>query len=93
MDVPGSVLIDTRASFNPEFADPAPASLTTTGIDFSILGALSALAGEQRVVVESLAEVDPAIFTNLQNYSMGEIAIHMPRDQLYEDELDQNQAQ
>ena len=47
-------------------------------------------AGEQLVEIESLSEVDPAIFTALRNYSLEDISIRMPRDQLYDDELEEN---
>ncbi|RDH83866.1 MAG: hypothetical protein DIZ80_06950 [endosymbiont of Galathealinum brachiosum] len=89
LDVPkdGSVLIDTRRTsfiFFPE----TPDNLISTGIDVSALGVVSAIAGELQVEVESLGDVDPAIFTDLQNYSLEEISIRMPRDQLFEDELE-----
>lgn len=90
LDVPGSVLIDTRASFDPQFVPPGPNTVSTLGLDFSgILGALSAISGEQLVEVETLGEIDEAIFTDLQNYSMEEISIRLPRDQIFEDELEE----
>jgi hypothetical protein len=88
LNVPGSVLIDTRGAFNPRFVPPGPESLISEGIDFTVLGAISAVAGEQLVEVETLGEIDPAIFTELKNYSLEEISIRMPRDQLFEDELE-----
>jgi hypothetical protein len=30
---------------------------------------------------------DPAIFSDVRNYTYGQIAIRLPRDQLFEDEL------
>jgi len=89
LDVPGSVLIDTRGSFNPRFVPPGPSSLISEGIDFTVLTAISAVAGEQLVEVESLGEIDPAIFTELKNYSLEEVSIRMPRDQVFEDELEE----
>ena len=64
-------------------------SLVSEGIDFTVLGAINAVAGEQLVEVETLSEVNPAIFTELKNYSLKDVAVRMPRDQLYEDELDE----
>ncbi len=92
LDVPqtGSVLIDTQtvsAGFFPE----TPTDLITTGIDISVLGAVSAIAGEQLIEIESLGDIDPAIFTGLRRYSHEDIAIRMPRDQLYEDELEEGE--
>ena len=92
LDVPrdGSVLIDSQtvsAGFFPE----TPDDLITTGIDISALGAISAIAGEQLIEIESLGEIDPAIFTGLRRYSHEDVAIRMPRDQLYEDELEEDE--
>ena len=47
---------------------------------------LIGLAGQQMITVESLAEVDPAIFTNIKNFNYGDISVMLPLDQLYEDE-------
>jgi hypothetical protein len=88
LDVPGDVLIETQGTFNPRFVPPGPASYESQGIDFTVLGAITAVAGEQLIEVESLSDVDPAIFTELKNYSLEEVAIRMPRDQLFEDELE-----
>ncbi|MDH5178372.1 MAG: filamentous hemagglutinin N-terminal domain-containing protein [Gammaproteobacteria bacterium] len=40
-----------------------------------------ALSGQQLIEVESLSEIDPAIFTHVQNYTHDEIAINLPDDQ------------
>ena len=80
-----SVLIDTR-TVNFDFFPETPDNLISTGIDIGSLGVLSAVAGELLVEIESLGDIDPAIFTDLQNYSREEISILMPRDQLFEDE-------
>jgi hypothetical protein len=46
-------------------------------------------ASQQRLIeVESIEDIDPAIFTAVRNYNYDDISIRMPRDQLYEDELD-----
>lgn len=84
-----SALIQTRASLNPQFAEPRPVVTDESLLQFSGLDTLSAISGEQLVEVETLAEVDQAIFTDLQNFSMEEISIRMPRDQLFEDELEE----
>ena len=42
------------------------------------------LAGQQLIQVESLAEIDPAIFTDVRNYSNSDIALMMPSDQRYD---------
>ncbi|WNO08042.1 filamentous hemagglutinin N-terminal domain-containing protein [Teredinibacter sp. KSP-S5-2] len=45
-------------------------------------------AADQLVEVETLEEVDPAVFTNVRNYFYDDVSIKMPRDQLFDDELD-----
>ncbi|WP_347332669.1 beta strand repeat-containing protein [Marinimicrobium locisalis] len=45
-------------------------------------------AGEQLVEVEGLEDVDPAIFTEVRNYTYDEVSILMPPDQRYEDDDD-----
>jgi hypothetical protein len=44
------------------------------------------------IEVETLSEIDPAIFTELRNYSFEEVSVRLPRDQLYEDELEEEDA-
>jgi len=88
MDVASSVLIDARILFDPRFVIPEPPVINTNGVNFSLRGVVAAIASEQLVEVETLAEIDPAIFTDLQNYSTEEVSIKMPQDQLFEDELD-----
>ncbi|MFL0809073.1 MAG: filamentous hemagglutinin N-terminal domain-containing protein [Agarilytica sp.] len=51
-------------------------------VDSSAIGNVSELL----VDVESADEIDPAIFTEVRNYSYDNISIRMPRDQLYEEE-------
>ncbi len=69
---------------------PAPASLVVGGIDLSLLGSIS-LASELLVEVESLGEIDEAIFTNLQNYALQDISILLPQDQRFDDEEEENE--
>ncbi|MCP4429873.1 MAG: hypothetical protein GY806_02735, partial [Gammaproteobacteria bacterium] len=89
LDVPtqGNVLIQTTTTSAGYFPE-TPDDLISDGIDIGILGNISAIAGDQLVEIESLSEVDPAIFTALRNFSLEEISIHMPRDQRYDDEFE-----
>lgn len=48
------------------------------------LQAIESLSGQQLIEVESLAEIDPAIFTDVRNYSHSDIALMMPSDQRYD---------
>jgi filamentous hemagglutinin family protein len=43
-------------------------------------------AGEQLIEVETLADIDPAIFTQVKNYFYQEVSVRLPSDQLYEEE-------
>ncbi|VAW58141.1 hypothetical protein MNBD_GAMMA11-3108, partial [hydrothermal vent metagenome] len=77
------------------FLDGPPATVR----DNSVLQ--QSVSGQQLIEVQSLPDVDeidsltdvhPAIFTDLRNYSSEEIAIRLPRDQIFEDELDEYDA-
>ena len=45
-------------------------------------------SGQRLIEIESIADVDPAIFTELHNYYQENISIRLPRDQMFEDELE-----
>ena len=49
---------------------------------------LNSVSGQQLIEIESLADIDPAIFTELHNYSQKNISIRLPRDQMFDDELE-----
>ena len=55
-------------------------------IKISVFDALVGLSGQQLIEVETLAEIDPAIFTEVRNYYQGELSIRLPADQLYDDD-------
>jgi len=88
VDTSGSVFIDSLTTAF--LIGPGEPTVDSNGLDISALGIGAALAGELLVEVESLGDVDPAIFTDLQNYSLQDVSIRMPRDQLFEDELDED---
>jgi len=69
-------------------ADPINGILDTSDIQISVLDSIGNVSGQQLIEVESLADIDPAIFTELNNYNQQDISIRMPRDQVFEDELD-----
>ncbi|MFK5914031.1 MAG: filamentous hemagglutinin N-terminal domain-containing protein [Woeseiaceae bacterium] len=54
-----------------------------------IFDLINNLAGQQLIEVESLAQIDPAIFTDVRNYSHSDTALMMPADQRY-DELEKD---
>ncbi len=55
------------------------------------LQAIESLSGQQLIQVESLAEIDPAIFTDVRNYSHSDIALMMPSDQRYTDDEEEDE--
>ena len=60
--------------------------LDNSTIKISIFDALLGLSGQQLIEVETLSQIDPAIFTEVRNYYQDEIAILLPADQRYEDD-------
>ena len=90
LNVQESVLINSRSSLNPIFYPNQPRTVDDRSLlQFNAFDALSTLSGGQLVEVETLAEINPAIFTDVRNYASAEIAIRLPRDQLYADELEE----
>jgi len=66
-----------------------PIYLDTSDISFDIFDSINSVSGQQLIEVESVVDIDKAIFTNLQNFNSQEIAIRMPRDQIFDDELEE----
>ena len=79
-----------RQSWQPRWAFNTPPAefenLSNLTLDISALLQASA---DLLIEVESLDEVDPAIFTGVRNYSYDNISIKMPRDQLFDEEEDE----
>ena len=63
--------------------DPLKPNDTSTA-KISITDAFSSLAGQQLIEVESIGDIDPAIFTDVRNYSHSDLALMMPSDQRYD---------
>ena len=61
----------------------------------AITDAFSNLAGQQLIEIESIGDIDPAIFTDVRNYNHSELALMMPSDQRYDisDEEDEEEKQ
>ncbi len=58
------------------------------GVDDLLDSSFVSSVSDLLVDVESLQEVDPAVFTEVRNYSHDNISIRMPVDQLYGDEYE-----
>jgi hypothetical protein len=43
------------------------------------------------VEVEPIEEINPAVFTEVRNYSYDNVSIRFPCDQLFEDELEEDE--
>jgi len=51
-----------------------------------VISSITALSGQQLVEVESLDEVDPAIFSDVRNYNVDDTSVLLPKDQRNDDE-------
>ncbi len=87
--------ISANRSVYPRLTPPGPTNefQDLSKIPFNFFDVGSALAGEQLIKVEALEDIDPAIFSDVRNYTYGQIAIRLPRDQLFEDELQELEEQ
>lgn len=50
-----------------------------------IFGVRTLTAADQMIEIETLAEIDPAIFTNVKNYFHQDVSVLLPADQRYDD--------
>lgn len=80
--VTGLVIIDQNVQFNDALVEGLEFVHSENG---EIYGARKLSTADQMIEVEWLAEVDPAIFTNVKNYVYQDISIRLPSDQLYEE--------
>ena len=86
VDVTNGLIMTTARTITPFYPNGLPSSVDYgPGVIFDTFTALSALAGNQLVEVESLLEIDPAIFTPIRNYDYANIPIRLPHDQLYDE--------
>jgi len=79
-----TVTVNSRRTWKPIFASPGTAYTDIAGSSASASD-ITATSHEQLVQVETLAEVNPAIFTSVRNYVYDDIAILLPEDQRYDD--------
>jgi len=63
-----------------------PKDVTTTGdlLQLAIRGFVG-VSGQQLINIETLGEIDPAIFTEVRNYNHDDVAIRLPAEQRYDD--------
>ena len=65
---------------------------TSKDLALQVISSLS-LSGQQLVAVESLDDVDPAIFTDVKNYNVDDTSVLLPRDQRNTDEEEQEEGE
>lgn len=88
LNVKNQVIIASTFS-STGYAPNQPVSiLDTSKVRINVLDSIGNVSSQQLIEVESLADLDPAIFTDLRNYDQRDISIRMPRDQMFDDELD-----
>ncbi|VAW89605.1 hypothetical protein MNBD_GAMMA18-2472, partial [hydrothermal vent metagenome] len=61
-----------------------PNSVTTSAdLALLVIQGFSGLSSQQLINIETLSEIDPAIFTEVRNYNHDDVAILLPADQRY----------
>jgi len=70
-----------------------PRNITTTGtlLQLAIRGFVG-MSGQQLINIETLSEIDPAIFSKVRNYNYDDVAIRLPAGQRYDDN-DENEEE
>ncbi|MFT6389717.1 MAG: hypothetical protein ACJAUP_003110 [Cellvibrionaceae bacterium] len=81
----GSIVALTSYSSSQFLIGPGDISTTGALVNPELLN----LGGELLVEVETLDEIDPAIFTDIRNYLYDDVSIRLPSDQLYDDEKEE----
>ena len=76
-----------------DYVYPKPRNIISPG-DLSDTGSLAVLTSRNLLEVESLDEVDPAIFSDIKNYNVDNLSILLPRDQRdYDDEKKESEEE
>jgi hypothetical protein len=64
---------------------------TSEGLVLQVISSVTGLSGQQLVEVESLDEVDPAIFADVRNYNVDDTSVLLPRDQRNSDDEEEQE--
>ncbi|TQV85889.1 beta strand repeat-containing protein [Aliikangiella coralliicola] len=71
-----------------------PRGITTSDdLALQVVDGITGLSGQQLIDVESLDDVDPAIFTEVRNYNYDDISVLLPADQRYTDDEEEEKQQ
>jgi hypothetical protein len=88
LDISGKVELLMRASLNPLYAPPAPDPNTdiqdNSVLRFTSADTLAAANGVQITEVETLLDIDPAIFTDIRHFVVDSDPVLLPRDQRFD---------
>jgi len=88
LDVSGKVELFMRASLDPIYIAPVPNPETDirdeSVLQFTSADTLAAANGVQITEVETLLDIDPAIFTDIRHFVVGSEPVLLPRDQLFD---------
>ena len=87
MDINNSLTYIAVGGFRPVVYGN-PSIVDSSDLQGNAIGSVGAISGQQLIELESLADVDPAIFTAVRTYNYDDISIRMPSDQLFEDEAE-----
>ncbi|MCP5078629.1 MAG: hypothetical protein GY951_11325, partial [Psychromonas sp.] len=49
--------------------------------NITVISSVNGLSGLQLIEVESLSDIDPAIFADVRNYNVDDVSVYLPRDQ------------
>ncbi|MBI1425467.1 MAG: filamentous hemagglutinin N-terminal domain-containing protein [Gammaproteobacteria bacterium] len=71
------------------YTNGLPSNPVSTTADLVTIEGVTGLSGQQMIDIESLGDVDPAIFTEVRNYNHEDVAILLPEDQRLSDENDE----
>jgi hypothetical protein len=89
INVPGTVVINTFTSVAPIYIALPANIIDTSRLLFDINEAIAEVGGNQRTEVDALAIIDPAVFTQVKNYSEDLYPVKLPPDQLLNEDEEQ----
>ena len=71
-----------------------PRTITTSSdLSLQVISTITGLSGQQLVAVESLDDVDPAIFADVRNYNVDDTSVLLPKDQRNTDEEEREEGE
>ena len=93
INVPGTVVINTFTSVAPIYIALPDTVVDTSRLLFDINEAIAEVGGNQRTEVDALAIIDPAVFTQVKNYSEDLYPVKLPPDQLLSEDEEQKKKE